>query len=213
MRCCCVTGKWVTVDGQELDGVNSGEVNFGEPGTNSQHSFFQLIHQGNNIVPVDFVGFVESQRNVKLEQEGVSNHEELMNNFFAQPDALAEGKTEEQLEQEGVKDPILKKHRYMPGNKPSTVILLPRLTAYEVGQILALFEHRTAIEGFIWNIDSFDQWGVELGKKLATNVREAIVNARKSNSSDVKGFNSSTTHLLKRFLSNPKAHEGPSHFK
>ena len=197
----------VTVEGVPCE-YNTGEVNFGEPGTNSQHSFFQLIHQGNNVVPVDFVGFAESQANVKLHGESVSNHEELMSNFFAQPDALAEGKSKEELKHEGVTDERLLAHRFMPGNKPSSSLLLPRLTAYEVGQLLGLFEHRTGVEGFVWGIDSFDQWGVELGKKLASKVREAIGEARKKNVAQVTGFNSSTSELLHRFLANKKAHEG-----
>ena len=205
-------GKWVTVDGVPCP-YSTGMITFGEPGTNSQHSFFQLIHQGNNIVPVDFIGFIESQYNVKLTNEHITSHEELMCNYFAQPDALATGKTIDEYKSEGEKSDLVAKHRMMPGNKPSTSILLQKLSAYQVGQLLALFEHRTAVEGFIWNIDSFDQWGVELGKKLASNVRVSITNARSNNTTNTNGYNSSTSELLKRFLSNKNAHTGTAHFK
>jgi glucose-6-phosphate isomerase len=137
-------------------------VNFGEPGTNSQHSFFQLFHQG-QVVPVDFVGFANSQQPINLPDYEVSNHDELMANFFAQPDALACGKSAAELAAEGVPASIIP-HRVMPGNRPSNVMLLPKLGAYEVGQLLALYEHRTVVQGFVWGINSFDQFGVELGK-------------------------------------------------
>ena len=189
-------GKHVTLDGQVVN-FATGEVNFGEPGTNSQHSFFQLFHQG-QVVPVDFVGFMASQQPMDAQDEEVANHDELMANFFAQPDALATGKTEEELKSEGVAANIIP-HRIMPGNRPSNVLLLPQLTAYEIGQLLALYEHRTVVEGAVWNIDSFDQWGVELGKKLADKVRKQLVASRKKGE-DVQGFNPSTQHLLSRYV-------------
>ena len=189
-------GKHVTLDGQVVN-FATGEVNFGEPGTNSQHSFFQLFHQG-QVVPVDFIGFMASQQPMDASDEEVANHDELMANFFAQPDALATGKTEEELKADGVAANVIP-HRVMPGNRPSNVLLLPHLTAYEIGQILALYEHRTVVEGFVWNIDSFDQWGVELGKKLADKVRKQLVASRKKGE-HVQGFNPSTDHLLSRYL-------------
>ena len=189
-------GKRVTVQGHVVD-FATGEVNFGEPGTNSQHSFFQLFHQG-QVVPVDFVGFLQSQQPIDDESEEVANHDELMANFFAQPDALATGKTEAELKAEGV-DAAVIPHRVMPGNRPSNVLLLPTLGAYEVGQLLALYEHRTVVEGFVWGINSFDQFGVELGKKLADKVRKQMVGSRKKGE-EVKGFNPSTQVLLGKFL-------------
>jgi len=190
-------GKRITVTGATVD-YHTGEVDFGEPGTNSQHSFFQLFHQG-QVVPVDFVGFIHSQQPLYGSDEEVSNHDELMANFFAQPDALATGKTAEELSAEKV-DPRIIPHRVMPGNRPSNVLLLPQLSAYEVGQLLALYEHRTVVQGFIWGINSFDQFGVELGKKLADKVRKQLMQSRKSEGAEVQGFNPSTTNLLKRYV-------------
>jgi glucose-6-phosphate isomerase len=179
----------------------AGEVNFGEPGTNGQHSFYQLIHQG-QVIPCDFLGFCESQSPIKLDGEvgdsrvhctlvglhvvhshvtnrmqEVSNHDELMSNFFAQPDALANGKTLEEVLAEGA-PASLAPHKVFPGNRPSLSLLFPRLDAYTTGQLLALYEHRTAVQGFVWNIASFDQWGVELGKVLAKEVRKQLSSSR-----------------------------------
>jgi glucose-6-phosphate isomerase len=190
-------GKRVTVDGVELP-FQAGEVNFGEPGTNGQHSFYQLIHQG-RVVPCDFLGFMESQRPIELQGESVSNHDELMSNFFAQPDALAIGKSAEELRKENVPEHLVP-HKVFSGNRPSSSILFARLDAYTCGQLLALYEHRTAVEGFVWNVPSFDQWGVELGKVLAKNVRSSLANARKSGA-EPTGFNPSTSFLMKKYVS------------
>jgi len=190
-------GKRVGTDGFALP-YPSGEINFGEPGTNGQHSFYQLLHQG-RVVPADFIGFCESQTPIQLEGESVSNHDELMSNFFAQPDALAYGKTLNDLAAEGVPEE-LRPHKVFPGNRPSSSILLTRLDAYAAGQLLALYEHRTAVQGFLWGINSFDQWGVELGKVLAKQVRAQLTASRKSGAS-VQGFNSSTSALLEAYLS------------
>lgn len=189
-------GKRVDLDGNPLD-FDAGEIDFGEPGTNGQHSFYQLIHQG-RVIPCDFVGFVESQQPRALPGEAVSNHDELMANFFAQPDALAYGKTAAQVRAEGV-DEALVPHKVFPGNRPSTSLLLGKLTPYTTGQLLALYEHRTAVQGFIWGINSFDQWGVELGKVLAKQVRGQLSRSRKEEAA-VEGFNASTTALLRRYL-------------
>jgi glucose-6-phosphate isomerase len=137
-------GKRVALDGTPLL-HESGEIMFGEPGTNGQHSFFQLLHQG-RVVPADFIGFMESQQPVELLEEAVSNHDELMSNFFAQPDALAYGKTLVDLIQEGVPEP-LREHMVFTGNRPSSSILMTKLDVYAVGQLLALYEHRTAVQG------------------------------------------------------------------
>ncbi|KAL0325735.1 UNVERIFIED_CONTAM: Glucose-6-phosphate isomerase, cytosolic [Sesamum radiatum] len=156
-------GKGVSIDGVPLP-YEAGEIDFGEPGTNGQHSFYQLIHQG-RVIPCDFIGVVKSQQPVYLKGELVSNHDELMSNFFAQPDALAYGKTPEQLLKENVPEHLIT-HKTFSGNRPSLSILLPSLNAYNVGQLLAIYEHRVAVEGFVWGINSFDQWGVELGKYI-----------------------------------------------
>ncbi|XP_020701280.1 glucose-6-phosphate isomerase, cytosolic 1 isoform X2 [Dendrobium catenatum] len=166
-------GKGVSIDGIPLP-FETGEIDFGEPGTNGQHSFYQLIHQG-RVIPCDFIGVVKSQRPVYLKGEIVSNHDELMSNFFAQPDALAYGKSPEQLQSENVAS-----H------------LIPH-------KLLAIYEHRIAVEGFIWGINSFDQWGVELGKSLASQVRKQLNLSRKSEK-PIEGFNFSTTTLLSRYL-------------
>lgn len=134
------------------------------------------MHQG-RIVPCDFIGFKKSQYPIEDKNETVSNHDELMSNFFAQPDALACGKTMEDLSKEGVPE-ALKPHKLFTGNRPSSSLLFPILNAYTTGQILSLYEHRTAVQGFIWNVCSFDQWGVELGKILANKVRNQMKQTR-----------------------------------
>ena len=174
------------------------EINFGEPGTNGQHSFYQLVHQGRTI-PAEFIGFCSSPNPIKLAGEAVSNHDELMCNFFAQADALAYGKSVAELKAEGV-PAHLHAHKEFPGNRPSLSLLFPSLTAYSCGQLLALYEHRVAVQGFVWGINSFDQWGVELGKALAGTVRSQLMDAR-DNGASVKGFNPSTTNMLKKYLS------------
>ncbi|KAD4888785.1 hypothetical protein E3N88_20858 [Mikania micrantha] len=189
-------GKGVSIDGVRLP-FEAGEIDFGEPGTNGQHSFYQLIHQG-RVIPCDFIGIVKSQQPVYLRDEVVNNHDELMSNFFAQPDALAYGKTPEQLQNENVASHLVP-HKTFTGNRPSLSLLLPSLDAYRIGQLLAIYEHRIAVEGFIWGINSFDQWGVELGKSLASQVRRQLHASRKKGES-VEGFNYSTTKLLTRYL-------------
>lgn len=189
-------GKGVAIDGTPLP-YQAGEIEFGEPGTNGQHSFYQLIHQG-RVIPCDFIGLVKSQQSVYLKGEKVSNHDELMCNFFAQADALAYGKTREELQAEGVPEPLIP-HKVFSGNRPSLSILLPALNAYTVGQLLSLYENRIAVQGFVWGINSFDQWGVELGKSLASRVRTQM-NAARTKGEKVEGFNYSTTRLLHQYL-------------
>lgn len=189
-------GKHVSRHGVELD-FEVGEVDFGEPGTLGQHSFFQLLHMGQT-VPCTFIGFVESQSPACQDGEPVSNHDELMSNFFAQPDALARGKTAEECRVEG-KEEWLIPHVTFSGNRPSMSLLMPVLNAYTCGQLLALFEHRTAVEGFLWDINSFDQFGVELGKVLAIKVRKQLNQAR-YHGKKVEGFNNSTKRLIERYL-------------
>ena len=196
-------GKRVACDGTPLP-YECGEIIFGEPGTNGQHSFYQLVHQG-RVVPAEFIGFCTSPSPVAFDPavEPVSNHDELMSNFFAQPDALAYGKTVAELQAEGV-PPALVPHKEFPGNRPSLSLLFPALTPYSCGQLLALYEHRVAVQGFVWGINSFDQWGVELGKALAGNVRKQLQTVRADHAAPIAGFNPSTTAMLQKYLSAAK---------
>lgn len=193
-------GKRVALDGTPLL-HRSGEVSFGGCAATVQHSFFQLLHQG-RVVPADFIGLMESQQPVEIPGEAVSNHDELMSHFFAQPDALAYGKTLMDLIQEGAPEP-LREHMVVTGNRPSSSILLTRLDAYAVGQLLALYEHRTTVQGFMWGINSFDQFGNDLGKVMAKHVKAQLSASRKTGAS-VQGFNSSTSSLLDHYLAHGK---------
>merc|ERR1712061_910758 len=160
-------GKRVQMDGTPTP-VGTGALYFGEPGTNGQHSFYQLMHQG-RVVPAEFIGFAKSQNPIQREGE-IPNHDELMSNYFAQPDALALGKTAEELKADGVPESLIP-HKTFPGDRPSMSLLLPVCDAFWLGQLLALYEHRTAVQGWVWDINSFDQHGVDLGKELGRNVR------------------------------------------
>jgi len=195
-------GKGVTIDGKFLNYAATG-IHFGEPGTNGQHSFYQLLHQG-RVVPAEFIGFCKSQTPVDLAGEPVSNQDELMSNFFSQPDALAFGKTIEELKAESVPEELLN-HKFFPGNRPSSQFLFNQLDAFTVGQILAIYEHRTVVEGFLWDVNSFDQWGVELGKALAKQVR-GFLNKNREQVAEPKyegfNFNTSTSSQLKRYCAN-----------
>merc|ERR1712048_934109 len=192
-------GKGCMMDGHEVaEGpVGTGAIYFGEPGTNGQHSFYQLMHQGRTI-PAEFIGFQTSQNPIMLPGEPVANHDELMSNFFAQPDALALGKFAEELKADGVPEKLIA-HKTFPGDRPSLSLLLPTCNPFWLGQLLALYEHRTAVQGWVWGINSFDQWGVELGKVLATNVRNYMKDAREGGG-DASGFIGPTAKLLKKYL-------------
>jgi len=191
-------GKRVTLDGTVLP-FQAGEIDFGEPGTNGQHSFYQLLHQG-RVVPADFIGFTRSQQPQSLPGEEVPNHDELMANFFAQPDALAFGKTKAELKADKVPAELIP-HKEFPGNRPSNVLLIQgACTPKRVGQLLSLYEHRTAVQGFIWGLNSFDQWGVELGKVLAKQVRNQLAVGHKQRQAPIVGFNPATTALLDRYM-------------
>jgi glucose-6-phosphate isomerase len=155
-------GKHVTLDGARVD-YDTGAVYWGEPGTNGQHSFYQLLHQGTTLVPVDFIGFAKSLNPLR------DHHDLLSANLFAQAQALAFGKTEQEVRAEGTPDAVVP-HRVMEGNRPSSVILADVLTPYRLGTLVALYEHSVFTQGTIWGIDSFDQWGVELGKVLASRI-------------------------------------------
>ena len=178
----------------------TGEIVFGEPGTNGQHSFYQLVHQG-RVIPAEFIGFCNSPNPIHLAGETVSNHDELMSNFFAQPDALAYGKTVAELQTESTPIELIS-HKEFPGNRPSLSLLFTHMDAYTCGQLLACYEHRVAVQGFIWDINSFDQWGVQLGKALADKVRPALAKGRSGQ--PVGDFNPSTSALIARYLAASK---------
>ena len=157
-------GKRTRTGGVEVD-VDTGPVIWGEPGTNGQHAFYQLLHQGTSVVPADLIGFVESNDELGMQQDL------LVANMFAQAEALAFGRSEtEVLEQDPGMAPDLVPHRVFPGNRPTSVVLAPRLTPSVLGQLIALYEHKVFVQGTLWGINSFDQWGVELGKQLAETV-------------------------------------------
>jgi len=155
-------GKQVTRSGQRVD-YETGPIIWGQPGTNGQHAFYQLIHQGTKLIPCDFIGFSNS-----LNPLG-QHHDLLMANFFAQTEALAFGKTEEEVRQEGTRDELVA-HRIFDGNRPTNTLLLERLTPAALGKLVALYEHKVFVQGVLWDINSFDQWGVELGKVLAQRI-------------------------------------------
>jgi glucose-6-phosphate isomerase len=183
-------GKHVTVDGARVD-YETGAIYWGEPGTNGQHSFYQLIHQGTRLIPCDFIGFYQS-----LNPLG-EHHDLLMSNVFAQPEALAFGKSPEQVREEGTPEPVVP-HRVMEGNRPSNVILAERLTPHMLGTLVALYEHSVFTQGAIWGIDSFDQWGVELGKVLAKKIIPGLESAEEPK----LDHDSSTNNLIRRYRAN-----------
>jgi len=180
-------GKRVTLDGVRVD-YDTGPIYWGEPGTNGQHSFYQLIHQGTRLIPCDFIAFAQS-----LNPLG-AHHDILLANVFAQSEALAFGKTIEQVEAEGTPDWLVP-HRLFEGNRPSNTILLDRLTPAALGKLVALYEHSVFTQGAIWQIDSFDQWGVELGKVLA----QKIIPQLQSATEPTLEHDSSTNHLIRRY--------------
>ena len=189
-------GKSVGRDGKPVD-YQTGTIIWGEPGTNAQHAFFQLIHQGTKLIPTDFIGFV------KPLYGNDNHHDKLMSNFFAQTEALMNGKTKEQVQAEFDKQGLSEeKTKYLlpfkvfSGNKPTNTILIQKLTPKSLGSLVALYEHKIFVQGIIWNIFSYDQWGVELGKQLANSILDEI------ESKNVNSHDSSTEFLLKHFLKN-----------
>jgi glucose-6-phosphate isomerase len=156
-------------------GTQTGEVVWGQPGTNGQHAFYQLIHQGTRLIPADFIAVAEPAHPLRDTQDGqsVDVHELFLANFFAQTRALAFGKTADEVRAEGTAEHIVPA-RVFPGNRPTTSIMAPALTPSVLGQLVALYEHITFTQGVVWGIDSFDQWGVELGKQLAQQVSPAL---------------------------------------
>ena len=180
-------GKHVTADGQVVD-YQTGPVYWGEPGTNGQHSFYQLLHQGTELIPVDLIGFGKSLNPLR------DHHDILSSNVFAQAQALAFGKTEEEVRAEGTPEAVVP-HRVMPGNRPTNVLLAEKLTPHLLGALVALYEHSVFTQGAIWGIDSFDQWGVELGKALAV----AIIPELESTTEPELSHDSSTNTLIRRY--------------
>ena len=180
-------GKHVTLDGVEVD-YETGAVYWGEPGTNGQHSFYQLIHQGTKLIPVDLIGFARS-----LNPLG-EHHDILMSNVFAQAEALAFGKTAEEVRAEGTPEALVP-HRVMEGNRPTNTILAEQLTPHTLGTLIALYEHSVFTQGAIWDIDSFDQWGVELGKALA----KRIIPELDRGAEPALAHDSSTNALIRRY--------------
>ena len=165
-------GKSVTRHGEPV-ASDTGAIFWGEPGTNGQHAFFQLLHQGTTLVPADFIGFATPRGDLPTADGTGSMHDLLMGNFFAQTKVLAFGKTEEELEKEGV-DKALVPHKVMPGNRPSTTILADELSPRTLGALIALYEHIVFTESVVWDINAFDQWGVELGKQQANELAAAV---------------------------------------
>ncbi|OKK08763.1 glucose-6-phosphate isomerase [Streptomyces sp. CB03234] len=183
-------GKSVDREGNPVD-WQTGPVVWGTPGTNGQHAYYQLIHQGTKVIPADFIGFAEPVAD--LEPRLVGQHDLLMANFFAQTQALAFGKTPDEVRAEGVAEELVP-HKTFPGNHPTTTILADELTPSVLGQLIALYEHKVFVQGAIWNIDSFDQWGVELGKVLAKKIEPVLTGGEGGEQLD-----SSTAALAERY--------------
>ncbi|MBC9724705.1 glucose-6-phosphate isomerase [Streptomyces sp. TRM68367] len=180
-------GKYVGRDGREVE-WETGPIVWGTPGTNGQHAYYQLIHQGTKLIPADFIGFARPVD--ELSEQLGAQHDLLMANFFAQTQALAFGKTPDEVRAEGVREELVP-HKTFKGNHPTTTILARELTPSVLGQLVALYEHKVFVQGAVWNIDSFDQWGVELGKVLAKRVEPALTEG-----AEVEGLDASTKALV-----------------
>ena len=189
-------GKSVLRDGTAVTAPSTGEIYWGEPGTNGQHAFFQLMHQGTRLIPADFIGFARPKQDFPTADGSGSMHDLLMGNFFAQTKVLAFGKTAEEIAAEGVDEAIVP-HKVMPGNRPTTTILAEELTPAVLGALIALYEHIVFTQGIIWDINSFDQWGVELGKQQANDLAPAVSGAQAADSGD-----QSTDELIGWYRSN-----------
>jgi len=186
-------GKSVRADGSPVS-TDTGEIFWGEPGTNGQHAFYQLLHQGTRLVPADFIGLSQPTDDLATADGTGSMHDLLMSNFFAQTQVLAFGKTAEEIAAEGT-PPNVVPHKVMPGNRPTTSILATKLTPSVVGQLIALYEHQVFTEGVIWGIDSFDQWGVELGKTQANSLLPLLT----ADAAPAPQSDSSTDGLVRRY--------------
>ncbi|OPX07245.1 glucose-6-phosphate isomerase [Mycobacterium sp. AT1] len=186
-------GKSVRADGSPVT-TSTGEIYWGEPGTNGQHAFYQLLHQGTRLIPADFIGFSQPTDDLPTRDGTGSMHDLLMSNFFAQTKVLAFGKTAEEIADEGTKAEVVP-HKVMPGNRPSTSILATKLTPSVVGQLVALYEHQVFTEGVVWGIDSFDQWGVELGKTQANSLLPVLT----EDAAPAEQSDSSTDALVRHY--------------
>jgi glucose-6-phosphate isomerase len=180
-------GKSVDLEGRRVT-YETGPIIWGQPGTNGQHAFYQLIHQGTKLIPCDFIGFCRS-----LNPLG-THHDNLMSNLFAQTEALAFGKTAEEVAKEGTRAELVA-HRTFSGNRPTNTLLLDELTPAALGRLVALYEHKVFVQGAIWNINSFDQWGVELGKVLAKRVAGEL----EARDEPTLHHDSSTNALIRRY--------------
>ncbi|MEV4258213.1 glucose-6-phosphate isomerase [Spirillospora sp. NPDC049652] len=186
-------GKSVRADGAPVV-AQTGEIFWGEPGTNGQHAFYQLLHQGTRLVPADFIGFAEPFQDADAGDGTPGMHDLLVANLLAQTSALAFGKTAEEIAAEGTPAEVVP-HKVMPGNRPTNTILVPKLTPSTLGQLIALYEHIVFVEGTLWGIDSFDQWGVELGKVMANQLTPALTAERPSGDAP----DASTAALVRRY--------------
>src|SRR5699024_10819632 len=187
-------GKSVHHDGSAV-ATTTSPIYWGEPGTNGQHAFFQLLHQGTHLVPADFIGFARPKEDFPTADGTGSMHDLLLGNFIAQTMVLAFGKTAEEIAAEGV-DPEHVAHTVMPGNRPTTTILAQELTPSVLGRLIALYEHIVFVEGAIWDVNSFDQWGVELVKQQANDLAPAVSGQQEANTGD-----SSTDTFIQWFRS------------
>ncbi|NCB38626.1 MAG: glucose-6-phosphate isomerase [Erysipelotrichia bacterium] len=197
-------GKYVDREGKKVN-YQTGPIIWGEPGTNGQHAFYQLIHQGTKLIPADFIGFIKTHNPVG------DHHLKLMANFFAQTEALMQGKTAEEVKADlakekisGEKAAMLLPHKVFEGNRPTTSILIKKLTPYNLGMLTALYEMKIFVQGVIWRINSFDQWGVELGKVLAKRILQEEEDMLSGKNLDLKHHDSSTAGLLKHFAAHSK---------
>jgi glucose-6-phosphate isomerase len=179
-------GKFVDRNGQKVN-YSTGPVIWGEPGTNGQHAFYQLIHQGTQLIPCDFIAPAISHNPIG------EHHQILLSNFFAQTEALMNGKTKEQLQEENVPEKLIP-YKTFEGNRPTNSFLIKEITPFTLGELIALYEHKIFVQGVIWNIYSFDQWGVELGKQLAKNILPELENA-----GEISSHDSSTNSLINAF--------------
>ncbi len=187
-------GKYISREGEKVD-YSTGPIIWGEPGTNGQHAFYQLIHQGTKLIPADFIAPIESQNKIG------DHHIKLLSNFFAQTEALMKGKTKKEAKKELEKFDLSKEeldkllpHKIFVGNKPTNTILVKKITPKNLGSLIALYEHKIFVQGIIWNINSFDQWGVELGKQLAKVIQPELIS-----SDEIKNHDSSTNGLINYF--------------
>jgi len=195
-------GKGVDRDGNFISSYSTGPIIWGEPGTNGQHAFYQLIHQGTKLIPCDFIAMIETHNPIR--DEYYRHHDILLSNFFAQTEALMKGKTRKEVEEEFKKagksiDEIEKliPHKVFLGNRPTNSILLKKLTPKNLGKLIAMYEHKIFTQGIIWKINSFDQWGVELGKQLAKNILDEL-----KGDDEVKSHDPSTNGLINYFKKN-----------